>query len=149
MKACRGLSLIEVLIAMLLVAIGLLGLAAAQIKTMQFASSSLQQTIASIQLQNAIERIWPDLCRLQQGNLIYDAKYKTTLAPDISVDPAGYQVEFPAFDFKQSPLTTQAVPLFALTVQWQDRRQRDQTAHQLDINTGFPWLRNGNPTGCL
>ena len=59
----HGFSLVEVLIAILLVAIGLLGLAAAQVKTLQYASSSLQQTVASIQAQNVIERLWPDFRR--------------------------------------------------------------------------------------
>lgn len=146
----QGLSLIEVLIAMLLVAIGLLGLAAAQIKTLQFASSSLHQTVASIQLQNAIERIWPDLCRLQQGSVVFNNAYQTTLSPDTALDPRGYQLVFTAHNFQQSPLTaTQPLPLFQLSVEWVDRRLKDQTTHQLDMSAGFPWLRNGNPAGCV
>jgi type IV pilus assembly protein PilV len=145
-----GFSLIEVLVAILLVAIGLLGLAAAQIKTLQYASSSLQQTVASIQAQNVIERLWPDLCRLQQGSQPFDENFKASLKPDAELDPAGYSATVPAYDFSVSPLTNAAArPLLSVTISWTDRRQRDQSSEQLDIAAGFPWLRNGNPAGCL
>lgn len=146
----RGFSLVEVLVAMLLVAIGLLGLAAAQIKTLQYASSSLQQTVASIQAQNVIERIWPDLCRLQQGTQPFDDDFKAQLQPDPNLDPAGYTATIAAYDFKVSPLTAAAIlPMLPVSISWTDRRQTDQQSQSLDIAAGFPWLRNGNPAGCL
>lgn len=145
-----GFSLLEVLVAMLLVAIGLLGLAAAQIKTLQYASSSLQQTVASIQAHNVIERLWPDLCRLQQGSQPFDENFKASLKPDATLDPAGYTATVGAYDFSASALTNAAAqPLLSVTISWTDRRQRDQSNEQLDIAAGFPWLRNGNPAGCL
>lgn len=146
----EGFSLVEVLVAIVLVAIGLLGLAAAQVKTLQYASSSLQQTVASIQAQNVIERLWPDLCRLQQGNQPFDEAFITSLMPDAELDPVGYSATVPDYDFSVSPLTAAAAqPLLSVTIRWTDRRQRDQSNEQLDIAAGFPWLRNGNPAGCL
>ncbi len=146
----HGFSLVEVLVAILLVAIGLLGLAAAQVKTLQYASSSLQQTVASIQAQNVIERLWPELCRLQQGSQPFDEDFTASLKPDAELDPVGYSATVPAYDFSASPLTAAAAqPLLSVTIRWTDRRQRDQSSEQLDIAAGFPWLRNGNPAGCL
>jgi type IV pilus assembly protein PilV len=150
MSQHHGFSLVEVLVAMLLVAIGLLGLAAAQIKTLQYASSSLQQTVASIQAQNVIERIWPQLCQLQQGTLLFNDALKAQLKPDPNLDPAGYSATIPAYDFTVSPLASAAVlPMLPVSIGWVDHRQTDQQSQSLDIAAGFPWLRNGNPAGCL
>lgn len=148
-----GFSLIEVLVAILLATFGLLGLASAQIKALQYAGSSLSYTVATIQAHNAVERIWPQLCALQQGSLDFDEDFITTLQPQDDLDPAGYQLTFADFAFNVSPYQpAPAAPLplsmLELTVSWNDRRLNDGEANSMDIQSSFPWLRNGNPTGC-
>ena len=56
--SCTGFSLVEVLISMALATLTLLGLAAGQVKSLQFANNSFDYTLSLIQAQNASERIW-------------------------------------------------------------------------------------------
>lgn len=53
-----GFSLVEVLVAVVVLAVGLLGLAALQIKGLQSAHAAYQRTLASIIAQDAAERLW-------------------------------------------------------------------------------------------
>ena len=56
-----GFSLLEVLIAVLVVSIGMLGVSAMQLKGLQSSSHSYQRTLASVAAQDAIERLWIEL----------------------------------------------------------------------------------------
>jgi type IV pilus assembly protein PilV len=149
----QGFSLIEVLIAMVLASFGLLGLASAQLKALQYAGSSLSYTVATIQAQNAVERIWPELCALQQGGTAFDADFMATLQPQADMDPPGFEIDFEDFAFDISPYQAPpaapvALPMLQLSVRWRDRRLNDDDANIMDVQSSFPWLRNGNPTGC-
>lgn len=148
-----GFSLVEVLVAMLLASIGLLGLASAQLKALQYAGSSLSYTVATIQAHNAVERIWPQLCALQQGGIAFNAAFINNLQPQVDLDPPGYQIDFENFVFNASPYQPAPaaplpLPMLELRVRWADRRLNDGEANVMDIQSSFPWLRNGNPTGC-
>jgi type IV pilus assembly protein PilV len=57
----QGFSLLEVLIAVLVIAIGLLGMAALQLKTVQNSHSAFQRTLASVIAMDASERLWINL----------------------------------------------------------------------------------------
>lgn len=148
-KVHAGFSLIEVLVALVVAAIALLALASAQIKTLQFSLDSLRYTVATVEASNIHERIWPNLCKYQQGT-------EPTIAELTSeVANAGiYQYQLPSdFVFSNSPYTGVAgtVPTapadFVLTVSWSDAKQKD--FNQVQLSSSFPWLRNGNPDGCL
>ncbi len=159
-----GFSLIEVLIAMLLAALCLLGLVLAQVKALQYAGSSLSYTVATVQAQNAIERAWPSLCALQRAELSYDAALQAQWLPAAGRDPQGFSISLPlpdTFDFTASPYPYTppqpgAIPLppagasapvlpasFIIRVSWNDTRLNDNQANVLDIDSSFPWLRNG------
>ncbi|GHG74021.1 hypothetical protein GCM10010919_27360 [Alishewanella longhuensis] len=60
-KGETGFSLLEVLIAVLIIAFGLLGMAALQLKTVQNSHSAYQRTLASIIAMDASERLWINL----------------------------------------------------------------------------------------
>ncbi len=163
-RAAQGFSLIEVLIAMLLAALCLLGLVLTQVKALQYASSSLAYTVATVQVQNAVERAWPSLCALQRAELVYDAALQQQWLPLPGRDPQGFAVSLPApadFDFTAAPYSY-ATPLpgavpappagaaapvlpesFLIRVNWNDARFNDNQANALDIDSSFPWLRNG------
>lgn len=159
-----GFSLVEVLIAMLLAALCLLGLVLSQVKALQYASSSLAYTVATVQVQNAVERAWPALCALQRAELSYDAVLQQQWLPLAGRDPQGFVVSLPtpaAFDFTATPYSYStplpgAIPLpppgsatpalpnsFLIQVSWNDARFNDNQANTLNIDTSFPWLRNG------
>ena len=160
----QGFGLLEVLISMLLAGLVLLGLIATQIKALQYASSSLSYTVAAIQAQNAVERVWPSLCGLQRGDIVYDAALQAQLLPVVDMDPPGFVVQLLApgvFDFTSSPYAyasgtpgnapvqpaaaaTPVLPaVFAINVSWNDQRFNDGLANTLDLHSSFPWLRNG------
>lgn len=54
----RGVTLIEVMIAVLVLSIGLLGVAAMQLKALQSSSHSYQRSLATLAAQDAVERFW-------------------------------------------------------------------------------------------
>ncbi|MDI5890438.1 type IV pilus modification protein PilV [Halomonas rhizosphaerae] len=54
----KGFTLLEVLIAVLVLSVGLLGVAALQMKSMQSAHLSYQRSIANLAAQDAVERLW-------------------------------------------------------------------------------------------
>ncbi|MFO7907838.1 MAG: type IV pilus modification protein PilV [Pirellulaceae bacterium] len=66
-KTCKdqshqsGFTLLEVLIAVVVLSLGLLGAAALQIKGLQSAHSAYQRTVASIIAADAAERLWLDM----------------------------------------------------------------------------------------
>ena len=78
----KGFTLIEVLIALLVSNIALLGLAAGQLKSLQYATNSFNYTVSLIQANNAAERIWADICMLQDGRLAFDEVYLANLQPE-------------------------------------------------------------------
>lgn len=54
----RGFTLIEALVALLVLSIGLLGVAAMQLEALQGAHAAYQRSIASLAAQDAQERLW-------------------------------------------------------------------------------------------
>lgn len=59
--AARGFTLIEVLVALLVLSVGLLGLAGLQLHALQYAHSSYQRTLVNIQALDMAERMWTHL----------------------------------------------------------------------------------------
>ncbi|WP_282041537.1 type IV pilus modification protein PilV [Halomonas alimentaria] len=57
----RGFTLIEALVALLVLSIGMLGVAAMQLKALQGAHAAYQRSIASLAAQDAQERLWAQL----------------------------------------------------------------------------------------
>jgi len=147
-----GFTLMEVLVAMLIAAMALLGLAASQIRAIQFSQLSLQQTIAGIESNNVLERIWPDLCALQGGSTATvaggDAFEPTRYQLPAGQRVPGLQLTIPAgYVFSNSPYDT-AAQSFLLQSRWQDSRLAQAASNQLSLQASFPWLRNGNQNGC-
>ena len=57
----NGFTLIEALVALLVLSIGMLGVAAMQLKALQGAHAAYQRSIASLAAQDAQERLWAEL----------------------------------------------------------------------------------------
>ncbi|MFY0992110.1 type IV pilus modification protein PilV [Halomonas sp. C05BenzN] len=57
----RGFTLIEALIAVLVLSLGLLGVAAMQLKAVQSAHLSYHRSIATLAAQDVVERLWVEL----------------------------------------------------------------------------------------
>ena len=63
MKHQQGLSLIEVLIALVVLAFGLMGVAAMQIKALQSATEGYQRSVVTLAAVDAQERLWAQLAQ--------------------------------------------------------------------------------------
>ncbi|MCP4320706.1 MAG: prepilin-type N-terminal cleavage/methylation domain-containing protein [Alteromonadales bacterium] len=131
----QGFTLVEVLIALVLSSIALLGLAAAQLKSLQYATNSFNYTVSLIQANNAVERTWENLCDLQDGNVLYDADYDTAnfdspiATYTVAVVPAATQVAPAASPFNNNLM---------VTVSWNDARMDDDNASVIRINAQYP-----------
>lgn len=147
-----GFTLMEVLVAMLIAAMALLGLAASQIRAIQFSQLSLQQTVAGIETNNVLERIWPDLCALQGGKTATiaggDAFVPSRYQLPADRQIPGLQLTLPAnYVFTNSPYSS-ATQTFLLQSRWHDSKLAQAASNQLSLKASFPWLRNGNNAGC-
>jgi len=130
----KGFTLIEVLIALIVSSIALLGLASGQLKSLQYATNSFNYTVSLIQANNAIERMWGDICDLQNGDLAFDQAYISNLQPEFdsyTLDFEGASVD----NFNNN---------FTIKVKWDDERMTDGLDSQIAINAAFPQL----PVNC-
>lgn len=94
-----GFTLIEALIALLVLSIGMLGVAAMQLKALQGAHAAYQRSIASLAAQDAQERLWasmatsadltcPDVTVVNGENKPWVAQWENFL-PGLNNDPLG------------------------------------------------------------
>lgn len=72
MNSQRGFSLIEALIALVVLSIGLIGVAAIQLKALQSANAGYQRSVASVAAVDAQERLWAQLATLNPGETCED-----------------------------------------------------------------------------
>lgn len=121
-KNQTGFSLIEAMIALVVSAIALLGLAAGQIKSLQYSTSSLEYTLSLIQANNAVENTWVNICGLQDGTVNFAAVNTATLLQK-------YQIDFPnGFDNDN----------FVVDVSWNDDRLNDDLPTNVELSIKFP-----------
>lgn len=103
-----GFSLIESLISMLVMAIGLLGLAALQIKSVQFSQASMQQSMATVQATDMAERLWSNLCALS------DDAVTESLIEEWSAE---HRSSMPSWD---GAVTRHDAQRYTIEIQWRD-----------------------------
>ncbi|MBO1255806.1 prepilin-type N-terminal cleavage/methylation domain-containing protein [Alteromonas sp. 5E99-2] len=128
-KRQNGFSLLEVMVSAVIAVIALLGLAAAQLKALQFATSSFQYTVATIQANNAGEILWPDLC-----DAIDEDKYDDVLTKLKNSSVQGYTLT--ALDEFDTD--------FEITVEWVDERLDSSIAPSVSIYPQYPTLVAGD-----
>ena len=132
-KRQLGFSLIEILVSVFIAAIALLGLAAGEINSLRFANNSFNHSLSIIQANNAIEKLWVNICELQDGRQAYDSTFRNSIyAPQVST-----------FEVVTSPATT-FNNVIEVTVSWQDLRMTDNLQSQIQLNATYPQL----PAGC-
>lgn len=66
----RGFTLIEALVALLVLSVGLVGLAMMQVKAMQSSHVAYQRSVATIAAQDMVERLWIELGRSAPASIV-------------------------------------------------------------------------------
>lgn len=125
----QGFSLLEVVIAMIIASIALLGLSSGQLKSLQYADNSYHYTVSLIHANNVVERIWNDLCELQNGTQLYDDAYIASLQP-----PAGYTLQLTGI----TPGTF--TRKFKVSISWVDERMANSDDNSMSIDSNYPTL---------
>ncbi len=76
LKSSRGFTLVEILVALVILSIGLLGIAALQLRSLQNSHASFERSIASLQARDLVERMWAGICILHDanGNIVQNAQ---------------------------------------------------------------------------
>ncbi|MEG3754933.1 prepilin-type N-terminal cleavage/methylation domain-containing protein [Psychromonas arctica] len=115
-----GFTLIELLIALLIAALSVLGLAYTQNKSLQYARSSSQYTLASIEASNTVEQIWNSLCELKDGS---KSLGDLTLAD-------GFTRTF-------DPTTFDITDTLKISIDWGDQRLTD-VEDEVSVQAVFP-----------
>ncbi|MYL24970.1 type IV pilus modification protein PilV [Halomonas alkaliantarctica] len=80
MKCQRGFSLIEALIALLVLSLGLVGVAAMQLKALQSATVGYQRSVVTLAAVDAQERLWAELPQLDSDQDCADVDTATVEA---------------------------------------------------------------------
>jgi len=129
----HGFSLIEVLIAMLIAGFALISLGVGQLKSLQYATNSYHYTVALIQANNSIERVWNDICQLQDARQDFDQAYINGLKPD----SAAYVMTLDRVTVNNFGNR------FTVNVSWSDERMTDGLDNNVSINATYPQFSAG------
>lgn len=125
----KGFTLIEVLMALVISSVTLLGLAAGQLKSLQFATNSFNYTVSIVQANNAIERTWLNLCGLQDGSVIYDNAFFT----------ANFQPQIAVYTLTPIPAIGAAFDDdLTITVNWTDARMANPDDSLIRVFAQYP-----------
>jgi type IV pilus assembly protein PilV len=110
-KKNAGFSLIEVLITMVIISIALLGLAVLQVKALQYSYASYQRSLATIQANDLVERLWAGVCALPGSANSISAEWVTANANSL-----------PNWTGSLVYNASGALPIYTITVSWQDAK---------------------------
>lgn len=124
-KSAQGFSLIEVMISVFVASIALLGLAAGQIKSLQYASNSFDYTLSLLQANNAIEQTWINLCDIEKNTVNFD---------DVSAGAQfnKYTLLYPNNYNREK---------FKVSVAWVENRIDDGLINRVEVEASFPDIK--------
>jgi type IV pilus assembly protein PilV len=107
----EAFTLIEVLITMLVMSVGILGIAVMQMKALQFAHASFQRSVAVVQANDLAERLWAGICDLPDG--------RDDIFDQWEID---HQGQLPAWVASLGYSDTGLLPTYTVTIAWTDER---------------------------
>jgi len=122
----QGFTLVEALIAILIVAGGLVGIASLQLEAMQAAHAAQQRSFASVAAQDAVDRLWFESADPDDWNAMCGASSNASASgsgPLHDVWTAwrrNWSSHLPGFSGDIAPVGTGCQ--FAITVAWDDSR---------------------------
>lgn len=121
----KGMTLIEVLIALVVLSIGLLSIATLQLRSVQFSQASYDRSIAVISANNLLERLWAGACWLYEdapppsSRQINDTSFAVMQAEWFN----DHQGVIPDWN---GVVTPQSNSFYEITISWTDRLNDDQ-----------------------
>ncbi|AMC99277.1 type IV pilus modification protein PilV [Halomonas chromatireducens] len=117
----NGFTLIEALIALVVLSIGLLGVAAMQLKALQSAHMGYQRAVASLAAQDAVEWLW--------AGLTEDANNNYYCPEEDVVNDGGWHDAWGKFlpGLNGSPVSSPSADcVYQITVSWDEGRYEDE-----------------------
>lgn len=120
LRVQSGFSLIEVLVTMVVVGVGLLGVAALQAKSLQYAYASHQRTLAAIQANDLTERLWAGACAIGNDNPEVIANRNTIRDEWIATWQNDNRMPGWSGELQYDDTTTP--PRYTITINWTDSR---------------------------
>ena len=131
-KAASGFTLIEILIALIILSIGLLGIAAVQLASVRNSHASFERSIAVVQARDLAERMWAGLCDLYDADGNIDANVETAIrnAWEADQNAAGTFIG-QAWD----PTLARNGDVWTITIEWMPRiqDQAEQLVHSFRL----------------
>jgi len=130
-----GFTLIEILIALLVLSIGLLGLAAVQVQSLQNSYASYERSMATMQARDLVERLWAGICDLynEDGEIVTGAEGEIDDEGTILYSWKKDHVGIGLFADQEKPdldLNTETA-VWTLTIDWVGRQERDEQIRHL------------------
>ena len=129
-RRAAGFTLIEILVALVILSIGLLGVAGLQLRSLQTSHSSFERSIATLQARDLVERMWGGICTLydNQGQIVpagRDAIFTAWSNDHIATGTfAAAQGWTPVLATPTTPPTPTSV--WTITISWTGRFQGQQ-----------------------
>ena len=130
-KSGGGFSLIEVMVTIVLVSIGLLGMAALQAAALRNSYASYQRSLANLQAQDATERIWASRCALKAGTGLNNVRSEWQTAHSAAAN----KVAMPEWDGDIQPVTVAvASGSYNITISWRERSTVQGSSRTLKLS---------------
>ncbi|UYG08081.1 type IV pilus modification protein PilV [Halomonas sp. M4R1S46] len=130
----KGFTLIEALIAILVLSLGLLGVAAMQLNAMKSSHVSYQRSIATLSAQDAVERLWAELGDASNPGICPDA---TSVATINAAWNAQWSTLLPISD--ATPITATDCE-YVISVQWSDERFDENLDGNIDSVSSLAYV---------
>ena len=130
-----GFTLIEILIALLVLSVGLLGLAAVQFQSLQNSHASYERSMATMQARDLVERLWAGICDLynEDGEIVTGAEGTIDDEGTILYSWKKDHVGIGLFADQEKPdldLNTDTA-VWTLTIDWVGRQERNEQIRHL------------------
>lgn len=111
----KGFSLIEVLVTLVIFSIGLLGMAALQTRALKNTYASFQRSLATLQAQDLVDRLWTSTCILSDST-----KRDLVISEWQTVHQASSSTKLSMPNWSGTVNYTAASGLFTISIGWTD-----------------------------
>lgn len=115
----RGFTLIEVLVALVVLSFGLLGVVGLQAKSLQYTFGSYQRSQATLQAKDLVERLWAGACVIVDGAGVPQTAVIEAIRNDWR---AVHQASLPAWQGEVTAVASAGVTRFDIAIRWTDQR---------------------------